>query len=423
MKKKNIKPRNVASFMRIAGLLTLFLTFASACEEERVGQNPVDSTPPSAVSNVLIEALPGGAKISYDLPNETDISYVICEYMFKGMKKVVRSSIYSNFLIIEGLPDIAPCEFTLYLVDHSENTSESYNGSFVPLEPPYKIISKTITMEPDFGGVVIRWVNETNALIGAFLLAKNDDGEWVEYDLVFSSLENEKRSIRGYNTDERDFGVVLLDRFGNISDTVVMSANPLYEKELDKKKFSNAALNGDNYTSHTTNRRPIENIWDNNINVIWHTNPSAGFTPPQTFTVDLGAEAKLSRLMLWNRQGEFYFAQHNVRYFEVWGAKELSQDRNSAYWLSNDWKDEWVLLGDFEQIKPSGLPLNQTNADDIAATVAGSEFIFESGVEEVRYLRFVVKETWARTAALHIAEITVYGDDGTRDEEEENNAE
>ena len=98
MKQKNIKPRNVAPFMRTAGLLVLILVFAFACEEERVGQNPVDNTPPSAVSNVQIEALPGGAKISYDLPNETDISYVICEYMFNGEKKVVRSSIYSNFL-------------------------------------------------------------------------------------------------------------------------------------------------------------------------------------------------------------------------------------------------------------------------------------------------------------------------------------
>lgn len=417
MKQKNITPRKVTPLIRTTGLLTLLLVFAFACEEERIGQNPVDNTPPSVVSNVQIEALPGGAKISYDLPNETDISYVICEYMFKEEKKVVRSSIYSNFLIVEGLPDIAPCNFTLYLVDHSENLSKSYNGSFVPLEPPYQTISKTITMEPDFGGVVIRWQNETNALIGAFLLAMSDDGEWVEYDLVFSTITDEKRSIRGYNTDERDFGIVLLDRFGNTSDTIVVSAVPLFEMELNKKKFKNAALNGDNYTSHSS--RPIENIWDNSIAVIWHTSPTAGFTPPQTFTVDMGVEAKLSRLMLWNRQDGYTFAQHNVHYFEVWGAKELSHDRNNTYWLSNDWKDEWVLLGDFEQIKPSGLPLNQSNADDVAATVAGSEFIFESGVDEIRYIRFVVKETWGRTAALHIAEITVYGDDGTWDEEEE----
>lgn len=417
MKQNKINPRKVALFTR-AGLLTLFLVFAFACEEERVGQNPVDNIPPSAVSNVQIEALPGGAKITYDLPNETDISYVICEYMFKGEKKVMRSSIYSNFLVIEGLPDISPCEFTLYLVDHSENASDSYTGSFVPLEPPYQTISKTISMEPDFGGVVIRWHNETKAMIGAFLLAKDDEGEWVEYDLVFSTIEEEIRSIRGYDTEEREFGIVLVDRYGNTSDTVVSWATPLFEMELNKSSFSNAALNGDNYTSHSS--RPIENIWDDNISVIWHTSPTAGFIPPQTFTVDLGVEAKLSRLMLWNRQDDYIFAQHNVHYFEVWGAKELSHDRNNAYWLGTGWKDEWVLLGDFEQIKPSGLPLGQSNADDVAATVAGSEFIFESGADEVRYLRFVVKETWARTAALHIAEITLFGDDGSKEGGDDN---
>ncbi|MFA6702687.1 MAG: DUF5000 domain-containing lipoprotein, partial [Dysgonamonadaceae bacterium] len=114
------------------------------------------------------------------------------------------------------------------------------------------------------------------------------------------------------------------------------------------------------------------------------------------------------------------FSQHNVHLFEVWGAKELSRDRNNSYWLGNEWKDEWVLLGDFEQIKPSGLPLGQSNADDVAATVAGSEFIFESGVDKIRYIRFVVKETWARTAAMHIAEVTIFGDDGIRDVEENN---
>lgn len=415
MKQKTINLRKVFSFTCIAGLIVILLILASSCAEERVGQYPTHNNPPPAVSNVQIEALPGGAKISYDLPNATDISYVVCEYLFKGEKKFVRSSIYSNFVIVEGLPDIAPCEFTLYLVDHSENRSEPLHGSFIPLEPPYQTISKTITMEPDFGGVVIRWHNETNMMIGAFLLAMSDEGEWIENDLVFSTIAEEKRSIRGYNTDERNFGVVLIDRFGNTSDTIIASAIPLYEKELDKKNFRNAALSGDNYTAHTS--RPIENIWDGNLNVIWHTSPTAGFTPPQTFTIDLGVEAKLSRLMLWNRQGEFIFAQHNVRYFEVWGAKELSYDRNNAYWLGNEWKDEWVLLGDFEQIKPSGLPLGQSNDEDVAATIAGSEFIFESGVDEIRYIRFVVKETWARTAALHIAEVTVYGDDGVREEE------
>lgn len=396
-------------------LIALVLVLASSCDEDRVGQNPVDNIPPAVVTNVQIEALPGGAKISYDLPNETDISYVICEYMFKGEKKVARSSIYSNFVIVEGLPDIAPCEFTLYLIDHSENKSQPYTGSFIPLEPPHLSIAKTITMEPDFGGVVIRWNNETNALIGAFLYAMNDNGEWEERDLIYSTITEEKRSIRGYNTDERQFGVSMIDRFGNTSDTVIVSAIPLYEKELDKKNFKDGHLLGDNYTSHSS--RPIENLWDGTLSLIWHTSPTAGFTPPQTFTIDLGVNAQLSRMMLWNRQDGYTFSQHNVHYFEVWGTTELTHGINDSYWTSNNWKENWVLLGDFEQIKPSGLPLGQATDEDIAATAAGSEFIFELGVGEMRYLRFIVKETWGRTAALHIAEVSIFGDDGIREEE------
>lgn len=396
-------------------LMTALLLFFTACDEARVGQNPIDNIPPSPVANVQVEELPGGARISYDIPDETDISYAICEYMFKGEKKVARSTIYNNFIIVEGLAEIAPCEFTLYLVDHSENKSKPYVDSFTPLEPPYQTIFKTIAMEPDFGGVVIRWENETKALIGAFLYGMNDEGEWEEKDLVYSSSLEGKQSIRGYNTDERFFGVSLIDKFGNTTDTLIVSATPLYEKELDKKKFKDGHLMGDNYTSHTS--RPINFIWDGTLSNIWHTSPSAGFTPPQTFTIDLGIEAQLSRMMIWNRQDGFHFGQHFPRYFEVWGTAELSHDINNAYWQGIEWQKEWVLLGDFEVIKPSGLPVGNNTAEDIAAAAAGAEFVFEPGAGDIRYLRFVVKETWARTAALHIAEVNIYGDDGVREEE------
>ena len=409
-RKNNTFSFTVSRWMILIGMVILI----AACKEEPIGQTAVDGNPPPAVMNVNVEALPGGAKISYDLPEETDISYIMCEYVIRNEKKVTRASIYNNYVTIEGLSDVAPCDFTLYLVDHSENKSTPYTGSFTPLEPPYRAVFKTITMEPDFGGVVIRWQNESKALIGAFLYAMDDEGEWEEYDLVYSSVADEQRSIRGYNTDERKFGVSLVDAFGNTSDTVVVSTQPLYEKLLDKSKFKDGHLNGDNTTAN--GGRTINNIWDGSIDVIWHTVADAGFTPPQTFTIDLGTEAKLSRLMLWNRQDGYDFAQHNVHLFEVWGARELSHPITDAYWTSDAWKDEWTLLGDFAEIKPSGLPLGQTNADDIAATRAGSEFIFNSGVGEMRYLRFVVKETWARTPALHIGEVSIYGDDGVREE-------
>ena len=384
----------------------------AACSEDRVGQSPVDDVPPSAISQVEVEPQPGGAKISYNLPDETDISYVKCEYDFNGVRKVARSSVYKNYVTIEGLGEIAPCNFTLYLVDHSENQSEPYEGSFIPLEPPYQAIYKSITMEPDFGGVTIRWENASQVIIGAFLLAMGDDGEWEEYDLVYSSTEEGMYSIRGYNTDERLFGVTLVDQWGNTSDTLKQAAVPLYEKELDKKKFKNGYLLGDN--NSTLNNRPLENIWDGDLDVIWHTSPTAPFVAPQTFTIDLGVTARLSRFVLYNRW-EYSYKQHNIRYFEVYGTTELKYPYNDEYWQSGTWRDDWTLIGDFEVVKPSGLPLGQETEEDIAAEKAGFEYMVEPGIGEFRYLRFVVKETWARTNALHVNEITFFGDDGVRE--------
>lgn len=410
MKKMILNRQKFLFVFKVIGVMAIMCFGAISCGDDRVGQNPVDNVPPSPISQVSVQALPGGAKISYKLPNDKDISYVRCEYMFNGEKKEVRSSVYNNGLVVNGLSDVKPCNFTIYLVDHSENQSEPYSGSFTPLEPPYKMIFKTISMQPDFGGVTIRWKNENKVLIGAFLLAQNDIGEWEEYDLVYSSKEEDKQSIRGYNTDKRRFGVTLVDEFGNRSDTIVYTTIPIYEKELDKKKFKDGYLNGDN--NSVSNGRSLSNIWDGDRNKIWHTDASSSFTIPQYFTIDLGVEAELSRFVLFNRT-DFSYKQHNPRYFEVWGTRELENpDHNDEYWKNGPWRDNWVLLGDFEVVKPSGLPLGQETEEDKVAEKNGFEFMFESSVGKIRYLRFVVKETWARTTALHINEVDIFGNDG-----------
>ena len=38
--------------------------FIISCNEDRIGQNPIDDIAPTSVTNVQITALPGGAKIS-----------------------------------------------------------------------------------------------------------------------------------------------------------------------------------------------------------------------------------------------------------------------------------------------------------------------------------------------------------------------
>jgi len=399
-------------FLRKLKTVVLLVIFFSACKEEPISEHLKDKIAPASVTNVKAEPSAGGAVISYNLPNENDISYVLCEYTSSsGEKKVTRSSIYQNFITVEGLVEVKQTDFLLFLVDHSENRSQPYKGSFVPKEPNFKTVFETIEMEADFSGVLFKWKNENKDLLGFFLYAVNDEGKWEEKSLSFSSKPIDKRSLRGFDTKPRKFGLQIMDRFGNRTDTLILEATPLFEKMLDKKKFKDGYLLGDN--NSVSGSRPLSNVWDGNVNVIWHTDPTKPFIMPQTFTIDLGVTAQLSRLMLWNRL-DYSFTQHNPRYIEVWGSDKLSHDRLDPYWQTQDWKNEWTLLGDFEEVKPSGLPVGQTTNEDKAVEQAGFEFIFESGVGKMRYLRFVIKDTWQKTNAIHFAELSIFGDDGTR---------
>lgn len=387
----------------------LLAILLNACKEEPIGQRPNDKIPPPPVTNVKAEPIAGGAVITYDLPNDNDISYVLCEYTTSsGEKKVTRSSVYQNSITVEGLVETKPTAYSLFLVDHSENKSQPFNGSFVAKEPNFKTVFETITMEPNFGGVLFKWKNENKDQLGFFLYVLNDAGKWEEKDLTFSTKVEDSRSIRGYDTKKRKFGIQIMDRFGHKTDTLILEAVPLFEKMLDKKKFIDGFLMGDNNTIN--GGRPLANVWDGDVNTIWHSLPTAPFFMPETFTIDLGVSALLSRMVLWNRL-DYSYAQHNPRYFEVWGSNTMSHSRTDDFWKTDAWKNEWKLLGNYEEIKPSGLPYGQTTNEDKTAEAAGFEFMFEPGVGKMRYLRFVVKETWQKTNAIHFAEVSIFGDD------------
>jgi hypothetical protein len=387
-----------------------------SCNEDKVGQPPQDSVPPSPVFNVQVEELPGGAMLMYELPNEPDISYVKGEFLFQGEKRVVRSSIYANYLIVEGLGSIEPVEITLYLVDHSENVSEPVTKTFTPQRPPIESILESVKLVPDFSGCNVSVENPLGIEIGVFFFAANDEGALEEMDVQFTPATNFVYTIRKkegqFGTDERLFAVNIVDKWGNVSDTVKATVAPFFEKALDKTQFLEVGLPYDN--TSVNNNRALRNIWDGNLSTIWHTVVGFVTVEPQFFTIDLGVEAKLSRFIFWERMETYYYNQHNPQFFEVWGTKELKTGEPEEYWYE-DWKNDWELLGDYEVVKPSGSPLGTVTADDRAFADAGFNFSFPLSGETARYVRFVVKQTFMNTLALHAVEITFYGSDGSDD--------
>jgi hypothetical protein len=417
MKRKILNKKNNPSKMTLV-ILVLGLSFlALSCKEHPVGQTPTDSDAPGPVTNVKIVPTYGGANITYTLPKEDDISYVKCEFDYNGKHRVVRSSIYKNQLAVDGLGAPEEITLTISVVDHSENVSRPYIEPFTPLDPPMTAVLQSFRLEPAFGGVKITWENPAREMVGISFLAANDDGELDLMDMVFTSLSEGSKSLRGFNTDKRTFALALSDKYENNSDTVYFrDVSPLYEVMLDKKLFTNIQLSGDNIS--VSNGRPIQNIWDDNLEVIWHTQtdagPEMGAVIPQHFTIDLGADVQLTRVVVYNRSEIYYYGQHNLRRFDVWGTDRLDMNTHpiiDPYYNDNSWKADWTRLVECEIIKPSGSPSGTNTPEDIAAHDAGFEFEFTQDVSKMRYIRFEVHETWARTPALHIAEISIFGDD------------
>jgi hypothetical protein len=416
MKQINFNKRKYSFGMWIAGSLLFLLSLTVfSCSELPVGQTPTDKNPPSPLSNVVITPTNGGAYITYSLPKEDDISYVKCEFTYAGIYRTARSSIYKNYMEVDGIGEPEEIELRLYVVDHSENLSKPHVEKFTPLDPPMDAVLKSFSIVPTFGGVVVTWENPAKAMVGISFMANNDYGELELKDMVFSSLPADSKKLRPFDTSKRLFALSITDKYENTSDTFRIEIEPFYEVMLDKSKFSSPALAGDN--TSVNDNRPIEKIWDGVLDDPdkyhgWHTDAAAGYTIPQHFTIDLGVQAQLTHITIFER-GEIYpFAQHNLRLFDIWGTQELARPRDDTeYFNSNAWKDDWTLLAECEVIKPSGMPPGTNTPEDLAAHNAGFDYDLRQDVPKMRYIRFEVHDTWAHTPAMHMAELSVYGDD------------
>ncbi|MDR1154855.1 MAG: DUF4959 domain-containing protein [Bacteroidales bacterium] len=413
MKKKNRKNsiQKNSLWMLAAGLCCVCLM---SCSEQPIGQTPTDNTPPPQVIDVHVVPTNGGAYITYALPpDEEDISYVKCEFEYNGKQRTVRSSIYKNYMEVDGIGEPEEIELKISVVDHSGNVSVPHIEKFTPLDPPMTAIYRSFEVEPAFGGVKVSWENPAKVMAGISFLASNDYGELELKDMVFSSLPAGLKSLRGFNTDKRLFALSITDKYENVSDTFRIELEPLYEVMLDKSKFADAHLLGDNFS--VNDGRPINLIWDG-VNEgkwnSWHTDAAGGYSIPQHFSIDLGVTAQLTRVVIYNRTEDiYYYAQHNLRIFDVWGTDVLIHDITNPYYEESDWKEDWTLLAQCEIVKPSGSPPGTNTPEDIAAHNAGFEFEFRQDVPKMRYIRFEVHETWARTPAIHMGELSVFGDD------------
>jgi hypothetical protein len=372
---------------------------------------------PAPVLNPVAQSLPGGAQITYQLPQDKNFLYVKAQTQIRdGITREIKASFYNNSLVIDGFADTKEYTVYLYSVGRNSKESEGVPVRVKPGTPPVYTVLKSIkeSVQETFGGIKFGINNPSEADMRIMVSTPNSLNDMVTANAFYTSVPADKFSVRGYDPTQRLFSFNVQDRWGNTA-TFDSIFSPWYEERLDKKKFVSFALPGDmNYI--TVAARNIEYAWDDIIIIdskMFQTTPTAGKLLPHTFTIDLGVKARLSRVLVTSRlfYGSPYSAQKSYVYnagalkeWRIFGSTNPNPDGSWDGWFS-------MKKTPFVSFKPSGLPLGEFSDADYQRQVNGEEFEFDS-TEPVRYLRWSVDKVWGGESYsfFNLTEITLYGD-------------
>ncbi|MCG8474879.1 MAG: DUF5126 domain-containing protein [Cytophagales bacterium] len=380
--------------------LTVMLAFS--CDPEGVAVHDTgDDTAPQNVADMTVTPTVGGGILNYTLPMDEDLLYVKARYeIAPGRWRESKSSVYARNIELDGFDKVG--EKTVYVSteDREGNVSEENEVAFSPLEPQYITTQKSLETQETWGGINVKFHNQVQKELALICLVKDVSGGYVESETYYTTAKEEDINFRGYEDVKQTFGLVVRDRWGNYSDTLLVEHTPWFEMEIDRTKYKKMKLPGepslDNW--HGLYKEMIDGITGQKTNY-GHTKGNTKL--PVVFTIDMQQDAKLSRFILWQRRGGYIYKHHNPKVWELWG---------SAKAPAPDGSDEgFVKLGEYHCVKPSGRPSGDNTEEDKIAAAMGDELILPLDAPVVRYLRFKMFESWTGGLEFMAAEIAAFG--------------
>jgi len=383
-------------------ILTLILAISVilvSCESEVNKPFTQDSVAPAKVSNIKVENLPGAARISYTLPTDANVAYVLATYNLpNGTKKTIKSSVYKSFVEIEGFSRAHEYSVNLYTVSRSEVSSEPVKVTVHPSTGPVHLVNDTFKPIATFGGVNLRFENPTGIQFILHTSYKDSDDVWVDYDRYYSEAIDGNYSVRGFENKPVDFRFYFTDQWQNASDTTEITLTPLYEEEFDKSLWEDANLPDD---TNKPRYGPLNNLWTPGTATYFFVDPNIpGLSLPHWFTIDLGRNYIFGRMIIYHTSHStgWMYQKGAPELFEIWGSNEKT----------TDWS-KWTQLGEFLVEKVSGLPVGQVSAEDQQKILQGHEFTFDPSAQSYRYVRFVAVRNFGFIAETHLLELTFFG--------------
>lgn len=422
------------------------------CDEAPNWDNEItDAVPPGPVSNVNVENINGGAIITYSLPSDNDLMAVKAIYTFREGGEIMESysSAATDSIKLVGFPDTQERTIQLVAIDKSKNESEPVTTTIKPLTIPVEIIRNSLIVNETFSGVFVKWDNPARADIGVSLYVKDSLG-YYNLDYTYFTRESGQYSFRGYENEEREFRVVVRDRWNNTTTPIDVKLTPLFEEDVVGRDpggtttwiwYGNAdktTLWRGDFVQHRTSN-VFERMFDGSNST--HFTPGNNdysldkFTGnpehkdvekrPMHLTIDMLREAKLSRLKIFYRSGSIN--GNDPYHVTVWatndtpkGPEDFSDQMESlAYWTDWEevngtaaWRNDWTMLADIYVIPPSGATeQHQWTNEDLAWAQSGIDIDCpdEHTNTPFRYLRIEAWDNLKRTNLIHFTEWEFYG--------------
>ena len=374
-----------------------------------------DTTPPGILTVTEITPTNGGGIITYDLPNDDDISYVKAVYTNSLGNEVSKvSSKYNNTIEIFGLNQTTPVDVMLSVFDESNNESSKVPVSFTPLESFIFLVQESISVNADFGGVNINWENIEEKTV--FVYVHINDGNSEEVRILSSKKMNENIFVGGLDAIPYEISTKVEDFNGNIT-SIESKGNytPIFEEVIAKDTWSliaNLSINGNAYEGETVNFwddviDTVETDADNSYFIINRDDNGGALNFPMDIVIDLNKNVQVRRFKVWQRafwyQGPtpvqpYYYQSENLKTFDLYS--------------SND-KNTWELLGQFD------IGFGDSNGDGTGSILSekideatnGHNFVLDAVSEPFRYLKFSITSNYGSTRFCHGSEITLYGID------------
>lgn len=384
-----------------------FSILVLGCGEDKHEPYGSDNNPPGKVAINSIINRPGGAVIEFTPPTDLDLLYVKGKYFNeKGVKKEVIVSSYIDSLNINGFGLAGDYEVQVTALDLGNNESAPVTAEISPLEAPIHAILESIQGIEDFGGINISYENPTRANVSLNMSIENDNGDVVFKESFYTSQSNSSYSFRGYESKLTVFVIYVEDRWGNQTEQRKFEVTPLEDVFLDKQLFSIVPMPGDE--SFSEYGFSANQIWDGSWSNQWNCGHTNFLSLPHQLSIDLGQDVKLNRFKLYQRGGSELYKHGNPREFRIYGRENLD---NMPIYDPSKPGDGWILLGDFESFKPSGLPPGSNTEEDYLFQDNGEDFVFsaEARKKNIRYLRFVNDRSWNNQMVTVIGELSFWG--------------